>query len=252
MAGRWPPPSGPAWRRSGGFREAPAGAVRHRRHAADDRGGGAPRAARRVPGRVRRPGVLRSGAVRRQDRPADRGGTLRGGGFGRTSPTPTASRWCSIATWPTSPGTSPTGATRYGRAPASSNCSPHCSSGPTRWWGCSPATSFPAHDSSSGPRGSISTSSGWARSDPTAPRRPDLPAIAASRAEALFGRVPTGREVVIIGDTPADVTCGAGIGARAVAVATGGFSRNELEAAGAHAVFDSFTDTAASLGAIVA
>ncbi len=82
--------------------------------------------------------------------------------------------------------------------------------------------------------------------------RPDLPAIAASRAEMLFGRVPTGREVVIIGDTPADVTCGAGIGARAVAVATGGFSRHELESAGAQEVFDSFADTAASLGAIVA
>ncbi len=82
--------------------------------------------------------------------------------------------------------------------------------------------------------------------------RPDLPAIAARRAEALFGRVPSGAEVVIIGDTPADVTCGGGIGARSVAVATGDFSRGELEAAGAHAAFDSFADTARAVAAIVA
>ena len=39
-----------------------------------------------------------------------------------------------------------------------------------------------------------------------AAHRPDLPPIAARRAEPLFGRVPAGAEVVIIGDTPADVT----------------------------------------------
>ena len=49
-----------------------------------------------------------------------------------------------------------------------------------------------------------------------AAHRPDLPPIAARRAEAIFGRVPRGAEVVIIGDTPADVACGAGIEARAL------------------------------------
>lgn len=68
-------------------------------------------------------------------------------------------------------------------------------------------------------------------------RRPALPAIAASRAENLFGRVPAGADVVIIGDTPADVACGAGIGARAIAVATGGYSEADLRETGAHAVF---------------
>ena len=49
-----------------------------------------------------------------------------------------------------------------------------------------------------------------------AAHRPDLPPIAARRAEPIFGRVPRGAEVVIIGDTPADVACGAGIEARAL------------------------------------
>lgn len=80
--------------------------------------------------------------------------------------------------------------------------------------------------------------------------RPDLPMIAARRAEAIFGRLPSGHDVVILGDTPADVTCGAAIGARAIAVATGSYSRDELAAAGAHAAFDTFDDTAAVLEAI--
>ena len=82
--------------------------------------------------------------------------------------------------------------------------------------------------------------------------RPDLPAIAAQRAAARFGRPPHGDEVVIIGDTPADVACGAGIAARAVAVATGNFSVAELATTGAYATFATLADTAAVLHAIVA
>ena len=82
--------------------------------------------------------------------------------------------------------------------------------------------------------------------------RPDLPPIAAERARDLFGRTPHGEEVVIIGDTPADVACGAGIAARAVAVATGSYSVMELEATGAYATFADLANTAAVLKAIVA
>ena len=82
-------------------------------------------------------------------------------------------------------------------------------------------------------------------------RRGELPPIAAKRAEAHFGRVPSGAEVVIIGDTPADVSCGICIGARSVAVATGGFSVAELEAAGAHAVFADFSDLVRAREAIL-
>lgn len=85
-----------------------------------------------------------------------------------------------------------------------------------------------------------------------AAHRPALPAIAAARAEPFFGRVPRGAEVVIIGDTPADVTCGHAIGARAVAVATGSYSLEELAAHGPDALFADLLDTDAVLGAILA
>jgi phosphoglycolate phosphatase-like HAD superfamily hydrolase len=84
-----------------------------------------------------------------------------------------------------------------------------------------------------------------------AAHRPDLPPIAARRAEPFFGRTPAGGEVVIIGDTPADVACGAGIGARAVAVATGSYTVAELAACGAHAVFADLGDTDRALEAIL-
>lgn len=58
--------------------------------------------------------------------------------------------------------------------------------------------------------------------------RPMLPPIAQQRASALLGRPVPGDRVIIIGDTPADIHCGRGIGARAIAVATGGYSLDEL------------------------
>lgn len=73
--------------------------------------------------------------------------------------------------------------------------------------------------------------------------RPDLPAIAAKRAQPHFGHVPSGHDVVIIGDTPADVTCGQAIGARAIGVATGSYSANDLRDAGAFLVVDDLRET---------
>jgi phosphoglycolate phosphatase len=84
-----------------------------------------------------------------------------------------------------------------------------------------------------------------------AAHRPDLPPIAARRAEPFFGRVPSGNEVVIIGDTPADIACGACIGARAVAVATGGYSVPDLAACGPHVVFEDLSDTDRVVDAIL-
>jgi phosphoglycolate phosphatase len=84
-----------------------------------------------------------------------------------------------------------------------------------------------------------------------AAHRSALPPIAARRAERWFGRVPSGPEVVIIGDTPADIHCGTGIFARAVGVATGGFSVAELAACGPHAVFEDLSDTELVLDAIL-
>lgn len=83
------------------------------------------------------------------------------------------------------------------------------------------------------------------------PHRPDLPPIAVERAEPLLGRRAAGDEIVIIGDTPADVTCGAALGVRAIAVATGHYSVDELHAAGAAAVFPDLADTEAVLEAML-
>jgi phosphoglycolate phosphatase len=84
------------------------------------------------------------------------------------------------------------------------------------------------------------------------PHRPELPPIAAGRAERYFGRVPSGHEVVIIGDTPADIACGACIDARAVAVATGGYSLSDLMSCAPHAAFENLSDTDRVLEAIFA
>jgi phosphoglycolate phosphatase-like HAD superfamily hydrolase len=80
--------------------------------------------------------------------------------------------------------------------------------------------------------------------------RADLPPIAAARAAPLMGRIPEGEEIIIIGDTPADMTCGNGVRARAIGVATGRHSIVELLAAGAHVAFDSLLDTTSVLDAI--
>jgi phosphoglycolate phosphatase-like HAD superfamily hydrolase len=81
--------------------------------------------------------------------------------------------------------------------------------------------------------------------------RAELPPIAAERARPFFGRVPTGDEIVIVGDTPSDVTCGAGIGARAIGVATGSYSLDQLREAGAAAVFPTLAATRDVLEAIL-
>ena len=84
-----------------------------------------------------------------------------------------------------------------------------------------------------------------------AAHRPELPEIAARRAEPFFGRIPRGAEVVIIGDTPADIHCGAGISARALGVATGAYSVADLAACGPHAVFEDLSDTERVVEAIL-
>lgn len=82
-------------------------------------------------------------------------------------------------------------------------------------------------------------------------RRDGLPPIAVERALALTGVSFRGTDVVVIGDTPSDVTCGRSIGVRAVAVATGRHDRASLVEAGAHVVFDDFADTAGVLEALL-
>lgn len=82
--------------------------------------------------------------------------------------------------------------------------------------------------------------------------RRDLPPVAVERAEAVMGRTPGGHDVVIIGDTPADVSCGESVGARAIAVATGSYSEAELTATGAYCVLNDLADTDVVVEAIFA
>ena len=58
-------------------------------------------------------------------------------------------------------------------------------------------------------------------------------------------------EVVVIGDTPLDIACAAAAGARSIAVATGGYSVDELTDAGADVVFPSLADTRAVLDVLI-
>lgn len=81
--------------------------------------------------------------------------------------------------------------------------------------------------------------------------RPELPAIAQRRARELLGIDIPGSHVIIIGDTPADVECGRDIGARAIGVATGRYSLDELAACGAAASFENLCDTEAVVRAIL-
>jgi phosphoglycolate phosphatase-like HAD superfamily hydrolase len=81
--------------------------------------------------------------------------------------------------------------------------------------------------------------------------RPELPAIAARRAAERIGRDVPGGAVTIVGDTPQDIACCRPLGARAVAVATGYWSVDELRAAGASRVFADLSATDAVIEALL-
>ena len=58
--------------------------------------------------------------------------------------------------------------------------------------------------------------------------RNQIAAVAVQRGSRLEGRSLRGEEVVVVGDTPFDIRCGRYVGARVLAVATGGASFEEL------------------------
>lgn len=82
--------------------------------------------------------------------------------------------------------------------------------------------------------------------------RPMLPAVAQRRAAALLGREVPGERMVIIGDTPADIHCGRSLNVRAIGVATGRYSVDDLAAHAPAAVFETLADTRAVVEAILA
>jgi phosphoglycolate phosphatase-like HAD superfamily hydrolase len=80
--------------------------------------------------------------------------------------------------------------------------------------------------------------------------RTRLPRVAAERAEALVGRPFSGRDTVIIGDTPRDIGCARAFGARAIAVATGWHTAQDLAAHAPDHVFADFSAQDPALAAI--
>jgi phosphoglycolate phosphatase-like HAD superfamily hydrolase len=77
-----------------------------------------------------------------------------------------------------------------------------------------------------------------------------LAQIALEKARAPTGRVFSGADTTVEGDTPRDVSCARAIGARAVVVATGQVSRSELAESAPDAILDSFENHEAALRAI--
>lgn len=82
--------------------------------------------------------------------------------------------------------------------------------------------------------------------------RNKLAAIAAQRAEALTGRRFRGRDIVVVGDTPADIACGRAVGAWTVAVSTGRPLIEALREAGPDRLLRDFSDLDSALTAILA
>lgn len=71
--------------------------------------------------------------------------------------------------------------------------------------------------------------------------------VACDRARALGYGSSEARDVYVIGDTPADVSCAQAAGAVAIGVATGPCSIEQLREAGADYVFEDLADTRAFL-----
>ena len=73
--------------------------------------------------------------------------------------------------------------------------------------------------------------------------RPELPAIAQRRAGEALGLDIAGERLVVIGDTPADIDCGRSLGARAIGVASGHYTVEQLQSHNPYAVFPSLKNT---------
>jgi len=82
------------------------------------------------------------------------------------------------------------------------------------------------------------------------PLRADLPPHAVEEARQITQVVFRDGQIVIIGDTPADVTCGASVGARSIGVLTGWTKREDMEAANPDYLLADLSDQQAALAAI--
>ncbi|MDT8306361.1 MAG: haloacid dehalogenase-like hydrolase [Anaerolineae bacterium] len=77
-----------------------------------------------------------------------------------------------------------------------------------------------------------------------------LPGIALARAQALMGEAFVPEETVVVGDTPADIVCARSSGARAIAVATGGYSAATLATYDPDLLLYDLADTDSVLGSL--
>lgn len=80
--------------------------------------------------------------------------------------------------------------------------------------------------------------------------RARLVPVAQARAKERYGFDPSRNVTLLVGDTPLDVEAGVNGGARVIAVATGAFSRQELEATEADAVLDDLADVDAFMNTL--
>ncbi len=80
-----------------------------------------------------------------------------------------------------------------------------------------------------------------------APSRDELVPVAVERYRELTGKTPAPDDVWVIGDTPRDVACARPHGARAIAVATGLFSLEDLAKSRPDALFADFSNLEAFL-----
>jgi phosphoglycolate phosphatase-like HAD superfamily hydrolase len=76
----------------------------------------------------------------------------------------------------------------------------------------------------------------------TPTRREDLAATAIERMHVYLAALEV-EEVLVVGDAPADIRAGADVGCRTLAVASGSFSANELNACGPDLLVDSLSPT---------
>jgi phosphoglycolate phosphatase len=81
--------------------------------------------------------------------------------------------------------------------------------------------------------------------------RPRLPAIAQRRASETLGLEIVGDRLIVIGDTPADIECGRSLGARAIGVASGHYTVEQLQEHNPFAVFPSLKNTPQVLDTIL-
>ena len=78
-----------------------------------------------------------------------------------------------------------------------------------------------------------------------------LPAIAVASAKTLTGHQFVGKNIVVIGDTPADIACGKTVNATTIGLATGTYTERVLLHAGADFVFADMQNTDAFLSALL-